>query len=106
MSTHVDVRLVGQTIKQLRLNNHWTQWQLADAVGYSVRNLRRIESGETISIDTINAVADVFKVSAIDILNGCLFCFCEYKKRHWRPSSYTAYPNLLFTHMHARLSKG
>ena len=75
MSTHVDVRLVGQTIKQLRLNNHWTQGQLADAVGYSVRNLRRIESGETISIDTVNAVADVFKVSAIDILNGCLLFF-------------------------------
>ena len=80
MSTHVDVHLVGQTIKQLRLNNHWTQWQLADAVGYSVRNLRRIESGETISIDTINAVADAFHVSAIDILSGCLFCFSNIKK--------------------------
>ena len=30
----------------------------------------------------------------------------QYQKRHWRPSPYSAYSNLLFMHVHARLSDG
>lgn len=73
MSKLIDSRLVGQTIKQLRLSRNWTQDHLADIVGYSVRNLRRIENDGTASIDIVNTFANIFEVSAIDILNGCLF---------------------------------
>lgn len=73
MSNLIDSRKIGKTIKSLRLNNHWTQDYLADIVGYSVRNLRRIENDGTVSIDIVNTFADIFNVSAIDILNGCLF---------------------------------
>ena len=69
MSKLIDSRLVGQTIKQLRLSRNWTQDHLADIVGYSVRNLRRIENDGTISIDVVNTFANIFEVSAIDILN-------------------------------------
>lgn len=115
MSKLIDLRLIGQTIKQLRLDRHWTQDYLADIVGYSVRNLRRIENDGTGSIDIVNTFADIFGVSAIDILNGDVFCFfpMENIKKdtiscvdfHWRPSPYNAYSNLLFTHVHVRLSK-
>ena len=73
MSKLIDSRLVGQTIKQLRLSRNWTQDHLADIVGYSVRNLRRIENDGTTSIDVVNTFANIFEVSAIDILDGVSF---------------------------------
>jgi len=75
-SKQIDVNLIGQSIKSLRLANNLTQQQLADLVGYSVRNIRRVENYGTNSIDLVNAFAEAFKVSAIDILKGCfLFVF-------------------------------
>ena len=80
MSKIINSRLIGQTIKALRLSKHWTQDYLADIVGYSVRNLRRIENDGTGSIDVVNTFADVFEVSAIDILSGDVFCFIHINK--------------------------
>ena len=66
MSEVIDPILIGKSLKNLRLSKHWTQEYLADLVGYSVRNLRRIEN-----VGTKNIEARVFEVSIIDILNGC-----------------------------------
>ncbi len=71
MSTLIDSRLVGQSIKTLRLKNHLTQDELANNIGYSVRNIRRIETDGPSSIDVVNAFAEYYNVSALDILNGC-----------------------------------
>ena len=79
MSKVGDSRLIGNSIKSLRLARHWTQQQLADIVGYSVRNLRRIENDGTGSIDVVNTFAVIFEVSAIDILNGVSFVLYLYK---------------------------
>ena len=73
MSRLIDSRLIGKTIKSLRIANNLTQSELADIVGYSVRNLRRIENDGTSSIDVVNTFADIFEVSALDILEGCFF---------------------------------
>ncbi len=73
MGQKIDSRLIGETIKTLRLSRNWTQDYLASAVGYSVRNLRRIENSGTGSIDVVNTFAELFGVSAIDILNGDVF---------------------------------
>ena len=75
----INSHLVGQTIKTLRLSRHWTQDYLADIIGYSVRNLRRIENDGTGSIDVVNAFAELFGVSAIDILSGDVFFYFCYK---------------------------
>lgn len=75
MSTLIDSHLVGQSIKHLRLSRNWTQDRLATTAGYSVRNLRRIENDGTTSIDVVNTFADIFKVSALDILSGDVFYF-------------------------------
>ena len=75
----IDSHLVGQTIKNLRVSKNWTQDYLADIVGYSVRNLRRIENDGTGSIDVVNTFAEAFGVSALDILNGDVFLFKKEK---------------------------
>lgn len=75
MSKLIDSRLIGKTIKQMRLSRNWTQDYLADAVGYSVRNLRRIENDGTGSIDVVNTFADIFGVSTLDILSGDVFYY-------------------------------
>ena len=80
MSNYIDSRLIGQSIKHLRLSRNWTQSYLADTVGYSVRNLRRIENDGTTSIDIVNMFAGIFQVSALDILSGC-FLFIRNKKQ-------------------------
>ena len=73
MSYKLDSRVIGQTIKSLRLSRNWTQDHLVYVVGYSVRNLRRIENDGTTSIDVVNTFADIFEVSALDILSGDVF---------------------------------
>ena len=80
MSELIDSRLIGQSIKHLRLSRNWTQDYLADVVGYSVRNLRRIENDGTGSIDVVNTFADIFQVSALDILQGCFLFILNIKK--------------------------
>ena len=74
MSTLIEASLIGQSIKQLRLSRNWTQEYLADHSFYSVRNIRRIENEGTKSIDVVNTFAELFGVSAMDILNGVSFC--------------------------------
>ena len=81
MSTLIDSRLIGKSIKHLRLSRNWTQEYLAEYVGYSVRNLRRIENDGTSSIDVVNLFADTFGVSALDILDGDVFLFLHIIKR-------------------------
>lgn len=73
MSKLIDSHLVGKSIKALRQSRNWTQRQLADIVGYSVRTIRRIENDGIESITTVNAFAEIFGVSALDILNGDVF---------------------------------
>ena len=68
MSEVIDPILIGKSLKNLRLSKHWIQEYLADLVGYSVRNLRRIENVGTKNIEVINIFAKVFEVSIIDIL--------------------------------------
>ena len=80
MSIMIDSRLIGKSIKTLRLSRNWTQDQLADIVGYSVRNLRRIENDGTGSIDVVNTFAGIFGVSALDILSGDVFFFVNKQK--------------------------
>ena len=75
MGTLIEKCLNGSTIRQLRLSKGMSQEGLADLMGYSVRQLRRIETRGTDSIDTINAFAKFFGVSANDILNGVSFLF-------------------------------
>ena len=118
----IEVAMIGKSIKALRKANNLTQEELASMCGYSPRNLRRIENYGTTSIEVINTFAMIFKVRAIDILNGCFilqlkslqqfdciasmlpYFIISLRSKQSRISSYTSYLNLFFIHMHFRLN--
>lgn len=49
-------------IQKLRLKHGWSQQQLADASGLSVRTIQRIEAGQPASMETLKSLAAVFEV--------------------------------------------
>jgi transcriptional regulator with XRE-family HTH domain len=49
-------------VRKLRLQRGWTQEQLAQVSGLSVRSVQRIERGSALSLETVNALASVFEV--------------------------------------------
>ena len=50
-------------IRKLRLQNGWSQEQLAEMCGLSVRTIQRAERGQTSSTETLKAIAAVFEVN-------------------------------------------
>jgi transcriptional regulator with XRE-family HTH domain len=49
-------------VKKLRLQRGWSQEQLAELVGVSVRTIQRIERGFTPALETAKALASIFEV--------------------------------------------
>jgi len=55
-------------IQKLRLRRGWSQEQLAEVSGLSVRTIQRLERGQPGSLETTNALASV--ISVIPFLDG------------------------------------
>ncbi len=49
-------------VQKLRLQRGWSQQQLAELSGLSVRTIQRIENGKTASIETLKSLASVFEI--------------------------------------------
>lgn len=49
-------------VRKLRLRNGWSQEQLAEMTGLSVRTIQRIERGQAASLESQKALAAVFEV--------------------------------------------
>ncbi|HUX91202.1 MAG TPA: 2TM domain-containing protein [Gallionellaceae bacterium] len=49
-------------IQKLRLKHGWSQQQLADASGLSVRTIQRLENGHAASTESLKSLAAVFEV--------------------------------------------
>ena len=61
---------MGIIVRKLRLQRGWTQDQLAEFAGVSVRSVQRIERGAEASLETRKALAAVFEVDLITLQNG------------------------------------
>jgi len=57
-------------IQKLRLQHGWSQEQLADLSGLSVRTIQRIENGQTASIESLKALGAVFNVDFSELTAG------------------------------------
>ncbi|WP_339900270.1 helix-turn-helix domain-containing protein [uncultured Gilvimarinus sp.] len=49
-------------VRKLRLQKGWSQEQLAELTGLSIRTISRIERGRTPSLESRNALASVFEI--------------------------------------------
>lgn len=56
-------------VKFLRESRQWSQEQVADLSGLSVRTIQRVERGDTSGFDTRRAIARAFDFEDIDALN-------------------------------------
>ena len=61
------VKVDSDKIKMWRKERLWTQEQIAEMAGVSLRTIQRIEKGEMASNDSVVALARVFKVDLNEI---------------------------------------
>lgn len=50
------------TIRQRRIENGWSQLQLAEFAGVSLRTIQRLEKGRTPTVETLKSLAAVFEI--------------------------------------------
>jgi len=53
-------------IKKMRLEHHWSQDQLAEMSGLSIRTIQRIENGENAGLESLKSLAAVFEINIAD----------------------------------------
>ena len=71
MNKTIDSKGIARSIKNVRLENNLTQIEMADVLGYSERQIRRLETDGTYNLEVLNLIALTFNVSIMDILlNG------------------------------------
>lgn len=78
MKKTIDSLRIARNIRNVRLANEMTQIEMGEALGYSERQIRRLETEGTYNINVINLIAEIFNVSAIDILSSDgMFCLYD-----------------------------
>ena len=53
-------------IQKMRLERHWSQDQLSDMSGLSIRTIQRIENGENAGLESLKSLAAVFEINITD----------------------------------------
>ena len=53
-------------IREMRLERHWSQDQLAEMSGLSIRTIQRIENGENAGLESLKALGAVFDTNISD----------------------------------------
>ena len=61
---------MGIVVRKLRLQRGWTQDQLAEFAGLSVRSVQRIERGAEASLESLKALAAVLEVDIATLQDG------------------------------------
>ena len=70
MNKTIDSKRIARSIKDVRLKNNLTQIEMADVLGYSERQIRRLETDGTFNLEVLNLIALTFNVSVMDILSN------------------------------------
>ena len=68
MNKIIDSKGIARSIKEIRLSNQLTQIEMAECLGYSERQIRRLETNGTFNLEVLNLIAITFDISVIDIL--------------------------------------
>ena len=76
-------------VQKLRLQRGWSQQQLAELSGLSIRTIQRIEGGQTPSVETLKSLAAVFEIDfsqlqAEPVMNTSAYAHSRsMAARHW-----------------------
>lgn len=70
MEKTIDSLKIAKNIKRIRLINFMTQEDMANILGYSERQVRRLETVGTYNLYIISLIAETFNVEITDILFG------------------------------------
>ena len=70
MKKTIDTSIIAANIRNVRIANKLKQYEMADILGYSERQIRRLEVNGTTDINVVNLIAIAFDVSALDILSS------------------------------------
>jgi transcriptional regulator with XRE-family HTH domain len=62
------IRSVGRRIAELRRAKGWTQAELAERLGVSIKWVSRVENGENLTLATLAKIGRVFGVRAAELL--------------------------------------
>ena len=73
MFERIDSKIIAKNIKCLRIGANLTQEQMAEQLGYSLRQYRRLESNGTYTLGRLNLIAYTFNVSVWGILKKDAF---------------------------------
>jgi len=70
MKAKMDVKVLGEKLKTLRLKKGFSQDELAESAGVSLRTVQRIENAETIPRgDTVKRLFQIFGMSPDEVLD-------------------------------------
>jgi transcriptional regulator with XRE-family HTH domain len=71
MTTDREPNAIGQRVRQLRKERHWSQSKLARESNVAQNVLSRVELGIVVpSLPTLEKIAGAFGVGVADLLNG------------------------------------
>ncbi|WP_420629058.1 DUF805 domain-containing protein [Candidatus Leptofilum sp.] len=62
------MRIDSGKVKRLRSEKNWSQEQLSEACGLSLRTVQRLESNSKASIESVRALADAFEIGPNDLI--------------------------------------
>ena len=79
MEMTIKTSQIAENIKAIRVMFNLTQVEMADKLGYSERQIRRLESSGTSNLEVINLISTTFNISAWDILASRMSWFVFYR---------------------------
>lgn len=62
------MKIDSNKIKQLRIAKNWSQEQLSEACGLSLRTIQRLENGGNASIESVRALSTVFDIDPTELI--------------------------------------
>ena len=101
------MKIDSNKVKSLRISKGWSQEQLSEFSGLSLRTIQRIENGVTISMDSLNVLAKALDVDQKELvikedtqpstpLEVIKKCFMEYSNFKGKATRYEYWWFLLF----------
>jgi uncharacterized membrane protein YhaH (DUF805 family)/DNA-binding Xre family transcriptional regulator len=62
------MKIDSNLVKKLRAAKNWSQEQLSEESGLSLRTIQRLENGDNASIESVRALAEVFEIDPSELI--------------------------------------